>query len=96
MLNTQLSDAQTDTLTKLLHESDISQDLISINGELVMKKHQDNARQHLLNQLLDRHGTGRILFRNSRNTIKGFPERKLLPTALTLPEQYHDSFNDFY
>ena len=89
----QLSEAQTDTLTKLLHESDISQDLISINiGD---DETSDNARQHLLNQLLDRHGTGRILFRNSRNTIKGFPERKLLPTALTLPEQYHDSFNDF-
>jgi len=28
-------------------------------------------------QLIDRHGTGRVLFRNTRRTISGFPDRKL-------------------
>ena len=37
----------------------------------------DNAlKQEVINQLIDRHGTGRILFRNSRHVIQGFPERE--------------------
>ncbi|MDO8846665.1 RNA polymerase-associated protein RapA [Methylicorpusculum sp.] len=36
----------------------------------------DAARSELLKILLDHHGTGRILFRNSRQTVKGFPERQ--------------------
>ncbi len=47
-----------------------------------------NFVQGLIAQLLDRHGTGRVLFRNTRTAIKGFPERKLLPHALPLPECY--------
>ena len=31
------------------------------------------------NELLDRYGTGRVLFRNTRNAIKGFPKRIVLP-----------------
>ncbi len=34
--------------------------------------------------LLDRHGTGRVLFRNTRENVEGFPERKL--HAYSLPE----------
>jgi len=45
--------------------------------------------------LLDRHGTGRILFRNSRNTIKGFPKRELHATALALPEAYQELMHEF-
>jgi ATP-dependent helicase HepA len=36
----------------------------------------DYAREQLIKILLDHHGTGRILFRNSRQTVKGFPERQ--------------------
>lgn len=42
----------------------------------------------LVDQLLDRHGTGRLLFRNTRSAIKGFPERKLHAYSLPQPEQY--------
>jgi ATP-dependent helicase HepA len=35
-----------------------------------------NAREQLIKILLDHHGTGRILFRNSRQTVKGFPQRQ--------------------
>lgn len=31
--------------------------------------------EHLVNQLLDCHGVGRVMFRNSRSTISGFPKR---------------------
>ena len=33
--------------------------------------------QGLIAKLIDRHGTGRLLFRNTRNAIKGFPQRSL-------------------
>ena len=33
------------------------------------------ARQELIQNLIDRHGTSRILFRNTRQGIKGFPHR---------------------
>ena len=35
-----------------------------------------SARAALIKILLDHHGTGRILFRNSRQTVQGFPERE--------------------
>ncbi|MGB1127147.1 MAG: RNA polymerase-associated protein RapA [Opitutales bacterium] len=37
----------------------------------------------LLHQLVDRHGTGRVIFRNTRDALKGFPERKAQPAGLT-------------
>lgn len=48
----------------------------------------ERARQDLIQLLLDRHGTGRVLFRNTRNTIQGFPGRELHATALSLPAIY--------
>ena len=46
------------------------------------------ARTQLVEQLLDRHGTGRVLFRNTRSAVKGFPERQLHSYPLPLPEAY--------
>ncbi|MBB3102292.1 RNA polymerase-associated protein RapA [Azomonas macrocytogenes] len=50
---------------------------------------QANAR--LIRELLDRHGTGRLLFRNTRAAVKGFPERDLHPYPLPCPEQYAEA-----
>ncbi len=86
-----LSAEQLETLKQLLKETDISEQLAQIN----QAEAQDAIRQEVLNQLLDRHGIGRILFRNSRNTIKGFPERKLNAIPLALPEQYQEKIEDF-
>lgn len=88
-----LSGEQESTLIALLKESNISEQLTQLNDS--DEAIQSNTRSQLLTQLLDRHGTGRILFRNSRNTIKGFPARQLLPTPLEMPEQYQQSLNDF-
>ncbi|QFY90363.1 RNA polymerase-associated protein RapA [Magnetovirga frankeli] len=38
---------------------------------------QLQARRELMDHLMDRHGTGRVLFRNSRRAIRGFPQRRL-------------------
>jgi len=35
------------------------------------------SRQQAIRDLLDQHGTGRVLFRNSREVVKGFPKRIL-------------------
>ena len=93
ILGKKLDIKQQQTLITLLKESDITQLVNDFNSD-------DNtvcqpAGQQLLKQLLDRHGTGRILFRNSRNTIKGFPARQLHATPLTLPEHYQAQINDF-
>jgi ATP-dependent helicase HepA len=37
----------------------------------------------IIDALLDRHGTGRVLFRNTRAAIEGFPERR--PVGIPLP-----------
>ena len=49
---------------------------------------QPEAIQKLIADLLDRHGTGRLLFRNSRNNIAGFPERLLHSYPLDMPEAF--------
>jgi ATP-dependent helicase HepA len=36
----------------------------------------EEARQALLGELLDLHGPGRVLFRNTRSAMKGFPKRE--------------------
>lgn len=49
---------------------------------------RDAARRQLRDQLLDRHGTGRVMFRNSRRHVGGFPERHLHITELAPPSAY--------
>lgn len=44
----------------------------------------------MIDALLDRHGTGRVLFRNTRAAIQGFPERQPLPEPLPCPALYDD------
>ena len=41
----------------------------------------ESARAHLVPELLDEFGTGRVMFRNTRSALSGFPERraKLVP-----------------
>ena len=48
----------------------------------------DAARARLVRELLDRHGTGRLLFRNTRAAVRGFPERELHAYPLDNPDQY--------
>tara|TARA_R110002012_G_scaffold9170_3_gene42106 strand:- start:4316 stop:7261 length:2946 start_codon:yes stop_codon:yes gene_type:complete len=52
------------------------------------KEQQDAARAQLSEALLDRHGTGRVMFRNSRRHVGGFPERRLHLVPLALPSAY--------
>lgn len=44
--------------------------------------------ESLIRQLLDHHGTGRVLYRNTRSSVKGFPERILHTWPLEQPQAY--------
>ncbi len=44
--------------------------------------------EELIEQILDRHGTGRVLFRNTRAAVAGFPHRVLHSYPLPCPEEY--------
>ena len=44
--------------------------------------------QSLINRLVDRHGTGRVLMRNTRQAIKGFPGREAYGYPLPMPADY--------
>jgi ATP-dependent helicase HepA len=48
----------------------------------------DASTDTLIEQILDRHGTGRVLFRNTRAAISGFPKRQLHRYPLPAPEEY--------
>ena len=48
----------------------------------------ERLRTHVINELLDRHGTGRVLFRNTRSAVQGFPERELHAYPLECPDEY--------
>jgi ATP-dependent helicase HepA len=51
--------------------------ILRLFNQLRIPSEAVNANNALLNILVDHHGTGRILFRNSRQTIQGFPVRHL-------------------
>lgn len=53
-----------------------------------------DARKKVIDQLLDYHGTGRVLFRNTRATIKGFPSRELFAYPLPLPQEYRSLYTN--
>jgi ATP-dependent helicase HepA len=48
----------------------------------------DAPTQTIIEQVLDRHGTGRVLFRNTRAAVSGFAQRVLHHYRLPLPEEY--------
>ena len=58
--------------------------------KLLDHKIEDEPEQRFraIHELLDRHGTGRILFRNTREAIQGFPGRDCQPAPLTAPENW--------
>ncbi|MDD1629405.1 MAG: RNA polymerase-associated protein RapA [Methylococcaceae bacterium] len=74
-----LDEQDQQNLTKLLKDDNVGGLLKNINDPLK----STDTRDALIKILLDHHGTGRILFRNSRQTVQGFPERERYGYALT-------------
>jgi len=62
---------------------------IFVRDPMRLREHLDGlaqgkagAREGLLRTLLDQHGTGRVVFRNTRAAMEGFPKRAYLPVPL--------------
>ena len=53
---------------------------------LSLSKGGDAAKYRLIEDLLDQHGPGRVLFRNTRSAITGFPKRKAHLIRLDAPK----------
>ncbi len=49
----------------------------ALNEGTIVEEDIQNSKQKLIEQLLDQHGTGRLLFRNTRAAIKGFIDQYL-------------------
>ena len=83
-----LSQPAADMISKVLKD-------VTFDDHLQVLQHTDDpaliakARDACLNALVDRHGTGRVLFRNTRAAIGGFPERRSDATPCKLPAEYH-------
>ncbi|MDU6432612.1 MAG: RNA polymerase-associated protein RapA, partial [Pantoea sp.] len=91
-----------DAVSSLLADKAISQDEMNMINDLVGEEDIEpllqvanserdgklEARKELISMLMDRHGTSRVLFRNTRNGVKGFPKRELHQIRLPLPAQY--------
>lgn len=88
MIHHLLDDPVLDPSTIIQLKTLIAGDLASELLDRLTETGETEARQALIQLLLDRHGTGRILFRNTRNTVHGFPSRELHPTRLPLPVVY--------
>lgn len=72
---------------RVLQDEALSEDeqeqLTELLGEVDL-----SDREGLIRRLVDRHGTGRVLFRNTRQAIKGFPGREVQGYALETPKDY--------
>lgn len=82
-----LSNEAKNQITELLSEQDV-EPLFKAIADTDHEEQQALARQELIDNLMDRHGTGRVLFRNTRAAIQGFPERRVHLLPMPMPEQY--------
>lgn len=81
---------------KLLTDKQFTNDLSNFVGEKVdelKRLIKDNEKfeaqvEDCVDHLLDHHGTGRVLFRNTRNAIAGFPKRVLHSHTLSIEENF--------
>ena len=73
---------------RLLDGQPLSEQQRQMLGSFVDVDQHDNAEpQQLIAQLLDRHGTGRVLFRNTRSAVAGFPHRVVHGYALPAAQE---------
>ena len=80
-----LAESQIALINGLIKEQDIRPLILQANSD---SDERLVARQQLVEMLTDRHGTSRVLFRNTRQGVQGFPKRALHAVRLPLPSQY--------
>lgn len=92
-LSANLSADVYEQLNQLISES--SQNLLAELEATDCASSKQQLVDQLTQQLLDRYGTGRVLFRNRRAVVGGFPERLPQPEALELPASYQAALDHF-
>ncbi|MEM7078305.1 MAG: RNA polymerase-associated protein RapA [Pseudomonadota bacterium] len=71
-----------DVAEELLADRALSASSLAALDELLGPGHGERPADKLVAELLDRHGTGRVLFRNTRGNVDGFPRRNMYVYAL--------------
>jgi ATP-dependent helicase HepA len=88
LLNDDIIDVESyKLLNDILQEHD-HKDLLEQLKNTNDQDQKEIIEQSIIEHLIDRHGTGRVLFRNTRHAVKGFPKRKVTLYPLALPDQY--------
>lgn len=82
-----LSAKEQESISELLAEEDVEPMFRIINSDASEEQRRE-VRQELISELIDRHGTSRVLFRNTRQGVKGFPHRIYNEIVLEMPAQY--------
>ena len=90
-----LDHAVADTLSNTISEGDNQAHIDTLKNTAASDEQREQARLALVEHMLDRHGTGRVLFRNTRAAVKGFPKRQSLAYPLPLPEPYQEILVEF-
>ena len=93
MANKALSVVEKNHISDLLLEQDVEPLFKAIASNNDEEQHR--ARQELIQALIDRHGTGRMLFRNTRQSVKGFPHRVYHQITLSEENDKIDWLIDF-
>lgn len=88
-----LSIQEQNSISELLAEEDVEPMLRIINTDTFSHEQRREVRQELITELIDRHGTSRVLFRNTRQGVKGFPHRIFNQITLSMPKQYINALN---
>ncbi len=78
----------------LVRELTSAADPSSAREEIGRRLDMQGSDDELIDALLDRHGTGRVLFRNVRDSVGGFPDRVLHTYPLTGEENLTDILQD--
>jgi len=79
-----ISDASAASLTQLYPDlGKLIQQVQAATGDTAQE-----LRDELIRLLLDRYGTGSLIFRNTRASMSAFPERHVIPCPLPLPDTY--------
>ncbi|OOR98001.1 RNA polymerase-binding ATPase [Haemophilus paracuniculus] len=86
-----LNAQEQESISELLAEEDVEPMFRIINSDCSEEQRQE-VRQELISELIDRHGTSRVLFRNTRQGVKGFPHREFNQITLEMPSQYANAF----
>jgi ATP-dependent helicase HepA len=88
-----LSQPSLNIISDTLSEGDNKSLLSDLQSTNKTDQEKQSSRDELIAHLLDRHGTGRILFRNTRSSVRGFPKRNVLSYPLPFPQAYSNCSN---